>query len=458
LDHALQDVLAEWPTASASLELDRGSGSLFYQPSDSLVRLVPEAPMGAVLGFQYYDVDSTGDGSLRFFHIRGVGRDLLLHLHDALSASDGKAGPQVILTSSTSWAPGSWRYHLDTPPGAILLPSRAEERATVECFFSPILDPEINGKTLYVSGRHSTAERLRNLRAMTQHLTRPEGPYQSPFDEEFTRIKDEERKRILILVARYDEAEEVARVLAETLAEVRGTAVTDEVVALVPDRQGEGEWAWKTPRGQYLRSMLPRFSKYPAHFLVAPLQAIERGHNILVGQSQRAAFGSVYFFVRPVPHPGDLHTAVHRINRWSQKVVPTLEQGQIAQTGHALRQRASFEWDKLLRERETYREASDRKALLWTQLVLVWQCIGRLLRGGVHARVHFIDAKWAEATARLLNQAGDTEQTSMLLGFERILNEALADPDPAHRALAEALYGPFATALQEMKSVHRANA
>jgi hypothetical protein len=91
--------------------------------------------------------------------------------------------------------------------------------------------------------------------------------------------------------------------------------------------------------------------------------------------------------------------------------------------------------------------------LLWTQLVLIWQCIGRLLRGGVGARVHFIDAKWAEVTGGLTKGTRDTEKTSMLLGFRRILREALSDSDPARRPVAEVLYGPFAAALENLEGV-----
>jgi hypothetical protein len=142
------------------------------------------------------------------------------------------------------------------------------------------------------------------------------------------------------------------------------------------------------------------------------------------------------------------------MNAWATTVVPTLAGG-VGAAGGRLRQQASARWDQLLAESDTYTGTRDRTGLLWTQLVLVWQCIGRLLRGGVLARVHFVDAKWAEVTAGRVAGAGDTEETSMLLGFERILREALQAADPAERAIAEVLYGPFAAALADMKGIHR---
>jgi hypothetical protein len=95
--------------------------------------------------------------------------------------------------------------------------------------------------------------------------------------------------------------------------------------------------------------------------------------------------------------------------------------------------------------------ASEHEALLWTQFVLVWQCIGRLLRGGVAARVHFVDAKWAPESA--IGGADDTG-TSMLLGFRAILDRALRHPDPAQRAVAEALYRSAASCFAAVDGVH----
>jgi hypothetical protein len=99
LDHSLQELIDEWPSATEEIDLDRGTGGLFFSPSDSLARLVPDAPMGAVLGFQYFDPEKQGNGELRFFRVRGLGRALLYRLHGALRLSDTIAGPHVILTS-----------------------------------------------------------------------------------------------------------------------------------------------------------------------------------------------------------------------------------------------------------------------------------------------------------------------------------------------------------------------
>ena len=449
LDNALQSVIAAWGCAEEEIELDRGTGGLFFKPSDSLLRLVPEAPMGSVLGFQYFDADERGDGELRFFHVRGMGRALLYHLHDALQLTDGVPGPHVVLTSGTSWAPGSWRYHLEVPPSALLLPQREEASKGIACFFDHLPDPDIPGRRLTVSGQPIPSERMRNLRAMISELTAKQGFKQvSRFDEELS-LLEEHRRRILLVVGSYEEAREVSEKLAQDL----GTPLGQDVEMLVPD--SDSELLWHQPLGKLPRSLVSQLAERSARFLVAPLQAIERGHNILVGT--QAAIGSVYFLVRPLPRPGDPQAAIQRMNAWASAYVPTLTQHDVGAAGMQLRTKAHSQWESALRGEETYRGTRDRTALLWTQLVLVWQCIGRLLRGGVSARVHFVDAKWSEVSSGLVAGRHDTEETSMLIGFSQVLDQALADPDLGRRAVAEALYGPFATALKNVKGVHYAS-
>lgn len=448
LEHSLRDLIGGWGVAEESLDVDRGTGGLFYTPSERLSRRIPEPPMGNVFGFQYYDSQRDGNGELRFFSFRGVGRSLLYHLHDAYQLTDGIAGPHVIPTSGTSWAPGSWRYHLHIPPAAALLPQREEHTQETRCFFEPLPDPRQPGKPLVVSGL-VPHERAHSLKAMVEALAKPTAFGPSMFDTELDQL-DTDRKRILIIVGSYDEARDTGKALQSFLTGQHGGV--DNVLTLIPDAQGG--LAPESKPGQLLRSLLPRLADHPAQFLVAPLQSVERGHNILVGE--RAAIGSVYFLVRPFPRPGEFSTAVHRINSWSMEFVPSITTPDLAAAGEELRGTARRQWDALLAEKQTYLGTKNRPALLWTQLVLVWQCVGRLLRGGVAARVHFIDGKWAEVSSGLKPGDGDREETSMLIGFEGILREALADPDPVKREIAKTLYGSFASALADIKGVTRA--
>jgi hypothetical protein len=452
LDYSLRALIAAWSSAEEVLELDKGGGGLFYPPSESVTRLIPESPTGPILGFQYYDAQDTGHGELRFFRLRGLGRALLYHLHDAFHKTDGVVGPHVLLTSGTSWAPGSSRYHLHIPPDYALLPIENNQTDKTRCFFTfvPDPDPRAHSGFIYVSGKSSPQDRINALSAMVRGLakrTRIGGVAHNRFDKEFVQLPPH-RRRALLVVGSYEEAEYVEHALAEALELEAGKAV----VALIPDI--EGDIQIRRPQAKLRRSNLARLPEMDGiQFLVAPLQAIERGHNILVGQE--AAIGSIYFLTRPMPVPGDLHVAVQKLNAWALQAIDMCDTATIGEAGQWLRSEAAKRWHDVSSLHEyqgTYRGMSDeeRNGILWTQLVLVWQCIGRLLRGGVPARVHFVDAKWAEVRSGLVPGSEESAATSMLVGFSQLLRAAIEDPDPKQAAIASALYGSFSQALSQL--------
>ena len=47
--------------------------------------------------------------------------------------------------------------------------------------------------------------------------------------------------------------------------------------------------------------------------LIAPMLSLERGYNIL-NKNSKAAIGSVYFLVRPMPVPNDISIIINKIN------------------------------------------------------------------------------------------------------------------------------------------------
>lgn len=127
---------ALWPTVEAAFRLDASSNVLSRRPPADYLPLIPESPMGNVLGFQFLQDDGPASaggsrtfdgrsGELRFFRCAGVGRELLLRMHE-LTRADGRPGPHVILMSGTSWAGTSSRYHVHVPVHAILAPPQRE--------------------------------------------------------------------------------------------------------------------------------------------------------------------------------------------------------------------------------------------------------------------------------------------------------------------------------------------
>jgi hypothetical protein len=411
--------------------------------------------MGNVLGFQYIE-DETGrrDGQLgefRFFRYTGVGRALLVGLPDLFPA-DGP-GPNVLLLSGTSWAGTSPRYHIDIPVGAILRPSPDKLAAIAETTFTLDIQHEGERSTpIWVSGRYG-GERSDALRRMVKALTRPgAGPGRPNRLERERAALPTGRQKIMLLVGSYAEARTVTNELLRQKSSWKG-----QVCCLVGDDEQETGW---DDTHLLRRGDIADFGTGEEWLLVAPILAVERGHNILNTEGV-AAIGAAFFLVRPHPRPKDLSYVTQRINQYALEQLrpraiddcPTHERLLIA--GNQRRRSAQRQWRRLLHALVAYSQLGEdeRNRVAWTQLVTIWQVVGRLLRGGQAAKVYFCDAAFAPLTA--CRGEGDTDlddaSTSLLYGMRDVLTPYFDptgnDPD---RHLVQALYQPLFQALTTM--------
>jgi hypothetical protein len=485
LHQRLERVTFLWPQAEAALHLDTADNELSRRPPLDYAPVVPEAPMGNVLGFQYLpedpepgpDGDEHRSGTLRFFRCAGVGRELLLHL-PALGADPAadRPGPHVLLMSGTSWAGTSTRAHVMAPVTAILKPHQAAVDSIRQTLFTTLFLYDGEGTPLTLSGaRLDTRERV--LAQMVTQLGKSAPGSSSLLDQELRQIEDGERRRALLLVGSYRDARTAADLL-ERMPRWRGKVRVLASDKAELDHAGPGDTATGdfTGASAVRRGDLAAFAKdEDAEVLVAPLMAIERGHNIL-NQSHKAAFGTVLFLARPHPRPDDLSLAVFAINDWVTRFVrnqPDAEAGTFAKlvadaadmdsAGLAFRLAARKEWRRLLSRRYIYSQLNDaeKTSFAWDQLVTIWQVIGRLVRGGVPARVVFVDAAFAPALA----EAGAPPAAATRSGRRRNdhgllikLRDVLAPyfdeettpesfADPADPALVRTLYHPLYDAL-----------
>ncbi|WP_137816574.1 hypothetical protein [Gandjariella thermophila] len=448
LSNTLNSLIRGWRAVEAPLNLDAASGLMFQRPPEDYTPVVPAPPMGAVLGYQYREESDQRDrmGRLRFFRCAGVGRWIMLNLHQ-LFTPDAINGPSVLLMSGTSWAGTSPRYDVQIPVGAILKAPPKELRAVDKSrFFLNVIRDE-RGNPIAVSGQQG--ERRRHaLRAILRALATQQRPaHPSRLESELAQL-DPDRRRILLLVGSYAEARDVA----EDLMEIRGDW-RERILHLVADEtEFTSYWTPTLRRGE-----VSRLASTDATFLVAPLLAIERGHNIL-NTAGEAAIGAAYFLIRPHPRPDDISYPVQSMNRWAIERIAELRTRRHTLDGHdlsslarSLRRKGYDRWQKMLTAPLVYGSldpTTDRPALAWTQLVTIWQVIGRLVRGGCAARVHFCDAKFEPDTA--------DPEASLLVGIHRALNhylEATAACAPGEKELAESLYGPFHRALARIPGV-----
>ncbi|MEU8004229.1 signal recognition particle [Catellatospora sp. NPDC049111] len=485
LHHRLARLTFLWPQVEAALRLDSTDNELARRPPLDYAPVVPEAPMGNVLGFQYLPdepepgAEGRRSGTLRFFRCAGVGRELLLNL-PSLGADPGRGrpGPHVLLMSGTSWAGTSTRAHVLAPVTVVLKPSDDALKAIRGTSFRT--EFLYAGTTpLRLSGAKPEA-RQAILRQMIIKLGKSTPGHSSPLENELRQIPDPDRRRALLLVGSYRDAT-IAADLLEEIPRWRGKVrvlAADDAELDYADQVG-GDSA--THAAALRRGDLASFAEDPqAQILVAPLMAIERGHNILNSQ-RTAAFGSVFFLARPHPQPDDLSLAIFAINDWVTRFVrdmPKLSTGTfsklVASAGRldaaalALRHVGRSEWRRLLSRRYAYSQLnpSEKASFAWDQLVVIWQVIGRLVRGGVPARVVFVDAAFAPALAaanapRLgaVPTKQRREDPGLLLKLHDILApyfSPTARPGqfahPADPALVKLLYQPLFDALGGLRA------
>ncbi len=467
LSNRLDALMRDWKEVEVILGLEGRSSALFYSPPEDYAPLLPDAPMGNILGFQYLrSTQNLKDpGELRFFRCMGVGRWLLLHLHD-IFAADNIAGPHALLLSGTSWAGTAPGYHVQLPVTGVLLAPDQEVKAINTSSFQLSLQWNRQRQPISISGKQGLA-RTHALEEMLHELSREDkvGETRLPSVlEEKKSMLPEGRQRVLLLVGSYVEAEHAHRFLLKQRPDWEG-----QTAYLVPD-DAEFESEWHGNGDLLHRGLVDQFARTGAWLLIAPLLAIERGHNIL-NDEKMAAIGAAYFLVRPHPRPDDINYVIHSINRWAlekmqdrswllskyqEKPLP------LNQIGHAFRRAAFGRWRQLLRQPLKYSTLNPyaRKALVWNQLVSIWQVIGRLVRGGCPAEVFFCDAKFAPRTANL---SDDDETTSLIMGMKEVLTPYFDEHDSQDengeiitrrkKDLVRILYGPFYQGLVRMEGM-----
>ncbi|MEU8932900.1 hypothetical protein AB0D30_23845 [Streptomyces sp. NPDC048409] len=457
LEPRLAMINAMWPRVEAALNL--GYNSMYRRPLD-YGPMVPEAPMGNVLGFQFRvageDEGGVRSGELTFFRCSGVGRELLRAMPH-LASVDGRPGAHLLLMSGSSWAGASSRYHVCVPVGVVIEPpAEVTGRIADESLmrFEFIDDGD---EKLRLSGTHPD-DRPEKLRHIATYLgaSEDEALEGGPLEREFLSLPPG-RDQILLLVGSYAEA----RIVADTLHNLN-SRWRDSVLCLVSDDdevapEDEAPAAYRAR--SLRRSDVEHLKDLNASILVAPLLAVERGHNIL-NDDDEAAIGTVYFLARPNPHPEDLFLAVHAVNDWIVRAMTgddfgtwMQEQATVEEGADEVRRRARSRWYKVLSRSMAWSHLGEatREQVTWDMLVLMWQVIGRLVRGGVPARVVFVDAAFAPNRGAVPPQS-DTPESSLLHSVLDVLDPYFdgCAKSAEEQFIVRALYAPLRSMLTRL--------
>jgi hypothetical protein len=126
------------------------------------------------------------------------------------------------------------------------------------------------------------------------------------------------------------------------------------------------------------------------------------------------------------------------------------------EAGQEFRRRARAEWRRLVSRRYVYSrlEEHEKVSFTWDQLVTLWQVIGRLVRGGVPARVVFVDAAFAPGLAAS-QMPGDPpkrlpREPGLLLRLREVLEPYFTELAGPEADLVRTLYAPLYQALTEL--------
>lgn len=434
-------------------ELNIESVGTFYKAIKDYLPLIPASPMGNLFGFRITVDENRELKSFIVFKATGMGRWLLTNFSNLYYELDKKKGPHVILLSGTSWAPHSYSYHVDTPIDILLRGTEADFEAVGQSEF--LLDPiAVDNEYVKVSGTNNQL-RINNIQRIIEGLFKRQGGFRSKISkiEQELELLDDKRKKILLLVGSYDEARQVKTYLDSFLMR-EGGIKPDEVTLLIKDEDnGEEDETRILTRGQ-----VATFGRTEARVLIAPLLALERGHNIL-NEDNQAAIGAVYFLIRPMPVPNDMNVILHmlsshmisQLNEIDEMQLPAYMRWVKSQRDYAMRRMQQL----LINSQYLgYKQLSseERRALCMTQFVILCQVIGRLVRGGCKARVHFCDAKFAPKS---LKNEKDTAQSSLLVGIIEALAPFMEneEAEDVESAIARQLYYPFYKGLKECEGL-----
>ena len=409
--------------------------------------------------------------TLSLFAYANIGRNYVLNFHRLLTDFCGQRGPSVLALSGTSFLPHSTQFHFEALPQAVLLPEESAREAISQSAFE-FLPQYKEGKPIRISGQIAQ-QRMGLFKDVARALVRGSGHLQKTLTDivergascssESKRWGD--RDRLLLLVNSYEQARWAANELHQCWPDYRGKiyhlvrssdvlnehdSESDDVIQSLPLR----------------RSDIESFAQTGGKILVAPMNAIGRGFNILNSHG-KAAFGAVYFLTRSYPHPQDTVAIARELNRrasdWleMEDFEAWIEDG-VGKQAEALRRIARTYW-RSVEQRAYYRTLVDdderpdaeeklgafpRKDLAATTVGLVIQAVGRLLRGGVPFQAYFVDAAWAPKSASSQGEELDTDKTSLLAAMIPLLGDYVHESE-----VSSALYKPLAEALENIEGM-----
>lgn len=409
-DHFIRDLSDAY---EASHETSYGQNELFgflQTRFRQQQQFLPSALCGNLFGLK-----KTDEEDIILFRQFAFGRSLMKDLPYLRTDRDGNpAGPHVILLSGSSWAEGSYEYHINRPVNYIL-EADAKKRAFLEKtrFFESGFLERISGA--------GDDQRMAQLRMATQKAVD-------------LIIREYERKagKILLVVNSYVQALEVQQTLESSLRNANCSARTCRMIA---DAGHTSSGETTVRRGE-----VSRFAQMNADILIAPAMAIERGHNI-VDEYGHSALSAVFFMVRPMAVPDDIQQKGSKLNGLVESHCKRKPNESLFAYNARIRQFAVQQWTKMSKTKAfgiAELSEDERKDVVATLFVLILQIFGRLARVTDITKpaphVYFIDGAFRRRPEK-------EEDFDCLSELGQYLEKLMTQKESAE--IAKTLYAPF---------------
>lgn len=376
---------------------------------------LPSSLMGNLFGIKIAKEDD-----ILLFRQYAYGRSLLTDLPYLRVNEEGSPiGPHVLLLSGSSYAKGSYEYHVNAKINYII-----EADTSVRNFIS---------KTEF---RECHLER----RVSGSPLDKKEQILKDIVEDIFEYIifeLDHKDGKILLVVNSFIQADIVASKLKQLLQKARRK---EEVLALIPDSNTE-----KADNKSYIkRGEISKFDKKKARILVAPALSIERGHNI-VDEMGHSSLSSLFFMIRPMGVPDDIMAKSIKMNGYiAEKLYEyNNKKNDIYEKNLYVRKEAIQFWKRIHNASKMNLDyLSDQEIktdLIATMFVLILQIFGRLCRITDTSKqpptIYFVDGAFRRR---------QEDGFDVLNEFHLYLDKMFSEKTSAQ--VAKTLYEPFYTA------------
>ncbi|QKG84626.1 hypothetical protein GXN76_09150 [Kroppenstedtia pulmonis] len=373
---------------------------------NSLLPYLPTPTLGYRYGYRLVQEEDSEQLIMKLIEYNTIGRLLLYRFPDLFEAVGDGPGPAVILLSGTTLTPRNAHFSLPVSPDWLITSSN--KASTIAQEFLPLSDQ--TGRPIRVSGMKPFDRKLA-LKNMARQLP-------SIMEAEKTYWK--QQRGVLLVTNSYHDSETIVEAFSCSPSQLQIKSLSRNV------------------KDAKLHVTRPRLTEIANNVdaLITPLSAMNRGVN-LVDENRKALFGTALFLSRPYPPPQDISYILSFIHsRLPHLIQQVREQNMSGKKALSYFREICHSIFSRMHDKPNFWKSLDKEErldLAWYLFVPIWQMAGRLVRGGVPARLLYIDSSY--------------ETDSAISLFE--VWYQLFEPHQDHWLYQE-LYGPFLSSLENL--------